>query len=248
MSLARTLKVAWEGLTLNKVRSFLTTLGVIIGVAAVIIMLAVSAGAEAEIADQINSLGANLVMVMPSFQQRGFGQGRGRPPALAYDDIEGIAENVTGINGVSAEQSTTQDVKVGNTALEGVSIVGTTSGFPDVRDYEVTHGRFLTDDDNDRANKVVALGYDVAEELFGDAGSAPGQKVKIGSTQFTVVGVMGLKGVVGTTDYDGRLYIPLTVFFKKFTNARFGGDSVRLIYVSAENRDMMDSVTSQVSN
>jgi putative ABC transport system permease protein len=135
-------------------------------------------------------------------------------------------------------------VKAGNTTLEGISIVGTTSGFPDVRDYEVAHGRFLTDDDNDRANKVVALGYDVAEELFGDAESALGQKVKIGSTRFTVVGVMDQKGVVGTTDYDGRLYIPLTEYFKKFANARFGGDSVRLIYVSAENRETMDSVTS----
>jgi putative ABC transport system permease protein len=254
MSLTRTLKVAWEGLTLNKVRSFLTTLGVIIGVAAVIIMLAVSAGAEAEIADQINSLGANLVMVMPSFNRGGFGQGQGmgRPPGLAYDDISAIAENVSGINGVSAEQSTTQDVKAGNTTLEDVSVLGTTSGFPDVRDYEVAFGRFLIDDDNERANKVVALGYDVAEELFGDAGSALGQKVKIGSTAsgatFTVVGVMAPKGVVGTTDYDGRLYIPLTVYFRKFANARFGGDSVRLIYVSAENRETMGSVTSQVTN
>ena len=75
MNLRRTFKVSWEGLTLNKVRSFLTTLGVIIGVAAVIIMLAVSAGAEAEIADQINSLGANLIMVMPSFGRGGFGPG-----------------------------------------------------------------------------------------------------------------------------------------------------------------------------
>jgi putative ABC transport system permease protein len=252
MSLARTLKVAWEGLTLNKVRSFLTTLGVIIGVAAVIIMLAVSAGAEAEIADQINSLGANLVMVMPSFERRGFGQGMGRPPGLAYDDISAIAENVSGINGVSAEQSTTQDVKAGNTALEDISIVGTTSGFPEVRDYEVAFGRFLTDEDNDRANKVVALGYDVTEELFGDASIALGQKVKIGSAAggatFTVVGVMAPKGVVGTTDYDARLYIPLTEYFKKFANARFGGDTVRLIYVSAESREMMDSVTSQVAN
>jgi putative ABC transport system permease protein len=252
MSLRRTFKVAWEGLTLNKVRSFLTTLGVIIGVAAVIIMLAVSAGAEAEIADQINSLGANLVMVMPSFSRGGFGQGMGRPPGLAYDDIDAIAENVTGINGVSAEQSTNQDVKAGGTTLESVSILGTTAGFPDVRDYEVAQGRFLTDEDNDRANKVVALGSDIAEELFGDpaAGgtSAVGQKVKIGSTQFTVVGVMESKGVVGSTDYDGRVYIPLTVYFDKFSNARFGGDSVRLIYVSAEDRGTVNSVMSQVTN
>jgi len=246
MNLRRTFKVAWEGLTLNKARSFLTTLGVIIGVAAVIVMLAVSAGAEAEIADQINSLGANLIMVMPSFQRGGFGGGMGRPPGLSYDDIEAIAQNVTGVNGVSAEQTTTQDVK-GSSTLESISIVGTTAGFPQVRDYQAALGRFLTDEDNDRTNKVAVLGYDIAGELFGDPGASLGRKIKIGSTQFTVVGVMEEKGVVGNTDYDARVYIPLTVVFKKFTNARFGGDSVRLIYVSAENREMMDSVMSQVT-
>jgi len=252
MSLWRTFKVAWEGLTLNKVRSFLTTLGVIIGVGAVIVMMAVSAGAEAEIADQINALGANLVMVMPSFSRGGFGPGMGagagRPPGLTYDDINAIAQNVTGINGVSAEQTTNQIVKAGSTTLEDISIVGTTAGFPDVRDYRVAEGRFLTDEDNDRANKVVVLGYDIAQELFGEGGqSAVGQSVKIGSTRFTVVGVMEDKGVVGQTDYDSQVYIPITVIFKKFTNTRLGGDRVRLIYVSAESRETMESVMSQVT-
>jgi putative ABC transport system permease protein len=247
MSPWRTFKVAWEGLTLNKVRSFLTTLGVIIGVAAVIIMLAVSAGAEAEIADQINALGANLIMVMPAMGRGGFGPGAGPRPSLTYDDIEAIAENVTGINGVSAEQSTTQDVQAGGTTLEDISVVGTTTGFPDVRDYRVAVGRFLADEDNDRANKVIVLGYDIAQELFGEGGNALGQKVKIGTNQFTVVGVMDDKGVVGTTDYDWRVYIPLTVVFKKFTPARFGGENVRLIYVSADSREVMDSVSSQVT-
>ena len=247
MSLWRTFKVAWEGLTLNKVRSFLTTLGVIIGVGAVIVMMAVSAGAEAEIADQINALGANLVMVMPAFSRGGFGPGAGRPPELSYDDINAIAQNVTGINGVSAEQSTNQDVKGGNTTLESVSVVGTTTGFIKVREYALGEGRFLTDIDNDQANKVVVLGYDVAQELFGEQ-SAIGQSIKIASTKFTVVGVMAEKGVVGNTDYDSRVYIPLTVVFKKFTRARFGGDSIRTLYVSAESREMMDDVMSQVTN
>jgi len=246
MSLRRTLQVAWEGLTLNKARSFLTTLGVIIGVAAVIVMLAVSAGAEAEIADQINSLGPNLILVMPAFNRGRFGPGRERPPSLSYDDISAIAQNVTGINGVSAEQPTGQNVKAGGVTLEDVSIVGTTAGFPDVRDYRVAEGRFLTDEDNDQTLKVVVLGYDVAQELFGEQ-SAVGQSLKIASTKFTVVGVMKPKGVIGNTDYDGQVYIPLTVVFKKFTRARFGGDDVRTIYVSAASREVMDDVMSQVS-
>jgi len=247
MSLLRTLGVAWEGLTLNKGRSVLTTLGVIIGVAAVIVMLAISAGAEAEIADQINALGANLIMVMASMSRSGFGA-EAAGAQLEYDDIAAIEENVSGINGVSAEQSTTQDVKAGTTTLEDISVVGTTSGFPDVRDYQVLVGRFLTDEDNDRSNKVIVLGYDIAVELFGDASSAVGQKVKVDSTNLTVVGVMAEKGVVGTTDYDGRVYIPLTVVFDKFMTSRFGNGEVRLIYVSAESNEAMDSVMSQVTN
>jgi putative ABC transport system permease protein len=247
MKLWRTFKMAWEGLTLNKVRSFLTTLGVIIGVGAVIVMMAVSAGAEAEIADQINALGANLIMVMPAMSQGGFGPGAGKQPSLSYDDVTAIAANVTGINGVSAEQSTTQDIKADDTTLESISVVGTTAGFTDVRDYQVAEGRFLTDEDNDRANKVIVLGYDIAQELFGEQ-NAVGQSVKVGSVKLTVVGVMAEKGVVGSTDYDGQVYIPITVVFDRFTDARFGGDSVRTIYVSAESKDVMSDVMSQVTN
>jgi putative ABC transport system permease protein len=247
MNPLRTLRVAWEGLTLNKARTFLTTLGVIIGVAAVIVMLAVSAGAEAEIADQINSLGPNLIMVMPAFSRGGFGPGAGAPPGLSYDDIQAIANGVTGINGVSAEQSTSQNVSGGGNSLDSVSVVGTTSGLPNVRAYQLGEGRFLTDEDTDRANKVAVLGYDVAQELFPDQ-TAVGQKVKIGSKQFTVVGVMQSKGVVGATDYDAQIYIPITAVFKEFVNARFGRDTVRLIYVSAQSKATLTSVESQVTN
>ena len=246
MSLWRTFKVAWEGLTLNKVRSFLTTLGVIIGVGAVIVMMAVSAGAEAEIADQINALGANLIMVMPAMSRGGFSPRSGPPPSLAYDDLAAIEGKVTGINGISADQTTMQKVRGGDTTLEDISIVGTTADFTAVREYTVAEGRFLTDEDNDRTNKVAVLGYDIAQELFGDT-SVVGQSVKIDTTKFTVVGVMAQKGVVGHTDYDSQVYIPITVVFKKFTHQRFGGDRLRVVYVSAQSKDTMDSVMAQLS-
>ena len=246
MNVTQTLKIAWEGLTLNKVRSFLTTLGVIIGVAAVIVMLAVSAGAEAEIADQINTLGANLIMVMPSFQRGGPGAGGGSPPSLTYDDIPAIAQNVTGISGVSAEQNTTQSVTGGGNMLDSIEIVGTTPGFTAVREFPVADGRFLTEEDNDRTTKVAVLGADIAQELFGDQNPV-GQSIKIDSTKVTVVGVMEDKGVVGSTDYDSRVYVPITLVFDKWANSRFGGDSVRVVYVSAESKDTMDSVMAQLN-
>ncbi len=246
MSFLRTFKLAWEGLALNKARSFLTTLGVIIGVAAVIVMLAVSAGAEAEIADQINTLGTNLIMVSPVFSRGGFGpQARSSGVSLTYDDIEAISQNVTGINGVSADQQTSQEIKFGDTLLTGVPVVGTTAGFPQVRELEVAMGRFLTDEDNQRVKKVVVLGADVATELFGET-SPLGQKVTIGTKHFTVVGVMKVKGVLGSTDFDGQVYVPLTVVFKVFMPSRFGGTNIRMLYVSAEDRGQLDKVIDQV--
>jgi putative ABC transport system permease protein len=251
MTFGRTLKIAWEGLTLNKVRSFLTTLGVIIGVAAVIVMMAVSAGAEAEIADQINALGANLIMVMPSFQRGRPGLDRGMPAMLTYEDLPVLARELTGINGVSAEQNTQQEIRGRDTSLEEISVVGTTTGFPAVRDYPVAQGRFISDEDNDRAQKVVVLGSDIARELFGAlyaSGQTPiGESIKIGTNKFTVVGVMAPKGVVGNTDYDGRVYIPITVVFKRFTNRRFGADRLGVVYVSAASRDTMDDVMAQLN-
>lgn len=246
MSLLRTFKLAWEGLALNKGRSFLTTLGVIIGVAAVIVMLAVSAGAEAEIADRINTLGTNLIMVSPAFSRGGFGpRAQNSGVNLTYDDVEAIARNVTGINGVSADQQTSQSVKFGTTSLTDVEVVGTTSGFPQVRDLRVAMGRFLSDEDNERTKKVAVLGADVAAELFGES-SPLGQKITIGTYRFTVVGVMEAKGVLGNTDFDAQIYIPLTVVFKNLMPARFGGTNIRMLYVSAESRDQLDSVIAQV--
>lgn len=242
MKLKRILRVAWEGLKLNKVRSFLTTLGVIIGVASVIIMLAVSAGTEAEIADEINSLGANLIIVSPA---------RGIPGAartFVLDDAYAIEEQVVGITGISAEQTPPpQDVKGNNSVLEDIAIVGTTAGFPEVRDFSVAEGRYFTEEENDREIKLAVLGAGIAEDLFG-SDSPLGQTITVGSTKFTVIGVMESKGIVSDVDYDGRVYIPIGVANDKFmTMSPLGGERVRTIYVKAESQDKIDSVITQIT-
>jgi putative ABC transport system permease protein len=153
---------------------------------------------------------------------------------------------VDGISGVSAEQTTTQEVEGGGKTLSDISVVGTTADFTAVRDYEVALGRFITDEDNEREEEVVVLGASIAEELFG--GQSPlGQKVEIGSVNFLVVGVMETKGVVGTTDYDARVYIPLQVVFDRYQVSKFGDDSVRTIYVSAESEGVMEEVMAQTT-
>ncbi|MFO7625410.1 MAG: ABC transporter permease [Anaerolineales bacterium] len=237
------LKVAWEGLNINKVRSILTTLGVIIGVGAVIIMLSVSAGAEAAIAEQINALGANLVIVSPT---------RGVPRSsqnLALPDAYAIGENVTGILGVSAEQqSAPQTIKANGTSLESISLIGTTADFPEVRDYPLLAGRYFTSQEDSRKAKVAVLGAGIAADLFGE-GNALGETLTIGTTRLTIVGVMAPKGIVGDTDYDGRVYLPINLVLDKFSpSGRMAADRVRTIYVMAESAEALPGVITQINN
>lgn len=236
------LRSAWEGLMLNKVRSFLTTLGVIIGVASVIIMLAVSAGTEAAIADQINALGANLIIVSPA---------RGVPGAartLLFEDATAIGEQVVGITGISAEQAPpAQTIKANNITLEAIAVIGTTAEFPDVRDYLVASGRYFDASEDDRKAKVAVLGAGIAADLFGTSDPI-GQIVTVGTTKLTIIGIMESKGTVSDVDYDGRIYMPINLVFQKYmTTMSIGSDRVRTIYVKAESPDKIPSVITQIT-
>jgi putative ABC transport system permease protein len=233
-----------EGLALNKVRSFLTMLEPHHRVAAVIIMMAVSHGAPGRDSRPDQRWSANLIAIQPRSAGR---RQRSRAAGHAQvGDIATIQAKVTGVSGVSAEQNTTQNVKVGSVTLESIPIVGTTAGFMAVREYGVAEGRFITDADNDSASEAAVLGSTIAQKLFGNT-TAVGQTIKIGSTKFTVVGVMAVKGTVGTTDYDSRIYIPIKTVFKKFVSSRFQRDAVGMVYVSAESKDTMESVKSQLT-
>jgi len=247
MKLSKVIHVAWKGLTRNKLRSLLTMLGVIIGVAAVIIMIAVSTGTERTIEESITELGSNLVFVQGTMT-RGGPMGGGSSGGLVFDDATAIAEQVNGVQAVVVEQQTTETVKAGNVTLEDISILGTTTGFPSVRDIDIAEGRYINQTEVDRTAKVVVLGASIAEELFGD-NPPVGQVVSIGSIKFTVVGVFAEKGLVGDVDYDSRVYIPITVVFDKFVDnffARMMGDSVRMIYVEIAEDAVQEDVILQI--
>jgi len=244
-------QIAWKGLVRNKLRSLLTMLGVIIGVSAVIIMISISAGTEAAIEEQITGLGSNLIFVQANFSRGGFGSGgggQGQSGGLVYDDAFAIAEEVNGVAGVVVEQNSSETVKAGNVTIDDVSILGSTSDFPSVRDMEIDNGRYFNQAEIDRNQKLTVLGSSLAEELFGD--DVPvGQVVTVGNTKLTVIGVFEEKGLVGEVDYDMRLYMPITVVFQKFTPSQFArimGDRVRMIYVEvAEDAESLDDVILQ---
>ena len=246
MKISEALHLAWESILKNKVRSFLTMLGIIIGVAAVIIMVAISAGTEATIQDQITSLGSNLLFVQGAMTRGGPGQASSG--GLVYDDAAAIQDGVNGVVSVVVEQQSSETVKAGDVTLEDIEINGTTTGFPSVRDMTVADGRYFNDNDVEKKSKVVVLGSTVAEELFGDS-SPIGQYIKVGNTQMAVIGVFEERGLVGNTDFDSRIYMPITVVFQKFTFnpfARFMGNSIRMIYVKVDPDADLENLTTQI--
>lgn len=248
MNLSEFIGLAWESISGNKLRSLLTMLGIIIGVASVIIMIGISAGTEAAIEEQITGLGSNLVYVNQNFSRGGpaaFEQGGG----LVYDDAFAIAENINGVAAVVVEQSSTETVKAGSVTLEGITIVGSTADFPSVRDMEIDLGRYFNQQEVDRTQKIAILGSSLAQELFGDADPI-GQTVTVDTTKLTVIGVFEERGLVSGVDFDAQLYTPVTVVFQKFTPsqfARFLGDRVRQIIVEVADPEMLESTIEQIS-
>jgi putative ABC transport system permease protein len=249
MNLSEIMRIASEGISRNKLRALLTMLGVIIGVAAVIIMIAISAGTEATISDNIKELGTNLLFITQSMGS----QMVSRNPTttsnfLTYDDAEAISNSIDGISGVIVERDITEQVKYGSTSVDSVSIIGTTPAYAEVRDVPQGSGRFITQTDIENKAKVAVLGYTTAQTLFGSTDPV-GQKIYVGDIKVTVVGVMAKKGVVGSTDFDSRIYIPLTLVFEKFTFSPFArvmGQQVGTILVQVTNLSDMNQVITQI--
>ncbi len=243
------LRIAWESINKNKIRSLLTMLGIIIGVASVIIMVSISAGTEATIKEQITNLGSNLIYVSSNFSTMRMGGGGMAAPSggLVYDDAEAL-ESVSGVTGVVVEQSATETVKAGSVSLDSISILGSTADLPRVRDVDIEEGRFFTKDENDQTRKVAVLGASLAVELFGEEDPI-GQTILVGTTRLNVIGVFAERGQVGDVDYDARLYIPISVVLDQFTPTQFGrifGDSVRMITVEVDNPDVLDNTILQI--
>jgi putative ABC transport system permease protein len=167
---------------------------------------------------------------------------------LVYDDAAAIQEGVSGVVSVVVEQISSETVKAGDVTLEDVELLGSTTGFPSVRDMTIAEGRFFSDKELERKSKVAVLGSTIASELFGDADPI-GQTITVGNTKLAVIGVFEEKGLVGNTDFDSRVYIPISVVFQKFTFnpfARFMGDSIRMIYVEVDPSANIDDLITQL--
>jgi putative ABC transport system permease protein len=214
--LSGSVKVAWRSLRAHRLRSALTMLGIVIGVASVVVMVAVGSGARERIAAQIRSLGANLISIHPgSALMKSVRLGSGAAPRLSEDDALAIALEIPGVVVVAPLLYARAQFTVGASNWAG-SIRGMTTGYLAAREWGVTSGRELTPEDNRRAAKVVLLGTTMREKLFGEADPV-GATVRIRDVPFTVIGLLDRKGQsVWGDDQDDVALVPLTTARRQF--------------------------------
>jgi len=215
VSLLACARIALRALRVNKLRSILTMLGIIIGVGAVIAMVSVGAGAQARVAEQIRSLGSNLIIILPgSVTSGGIRMGFGTRPTITQDDAAAILQEVPAVYAAAPSVRGGGQVVIGNTNW-GTAIQGTTPSYEEARQWPAVAGRFFSQEELEGAAKVVLLGQTVAENLFG-GGDPIGQVVRVRQVPLTVVGVLDRKGQSSWgQDQDDVVVIPLTTANKR---------------------------------
>ena len=233
---------AAESLSANKLRTGLTMLGIIIGVAAVISMLAIGQGASASITSQIESMGTNLLYVMTD-------QDASNPQALTLADAEAIMESggAPSVQAVAPSVQTNMDVTYAGSSIS-TTIMGITSDYASVRNEEVALGRFITQEDMDNHATVAVLGFEVVEELFGTAMGALGQKIRIGSNLYQVVGILESKGGTAFGSSDNQVFVPITTAQVRIITRSSTYQEVSIISVATVDAEHIDSAITEVSN
>jgi len=245
--LLASLRIALRALMVNKMRSSLTMLGIIIGVGAVIAMIAVGSGAKKRIAEQIASMGSNLIMVMSgSSTSGGMRFGAGTVPTLTADDAKAIQTEIPGVKYTAPSINGVAQVVFGNQNWSTI-IIGTAPEVLEIRDWPLAAGRPYTQQDVDGATKVCLLGRTVVENLFGGM-DAIGQIVRIKNVPFTVIGALAPKGQsTWGQDQDDIIFVPLTTAQKRLFGMQFPG-MVRTIAVQATGPEVMKEVEEQITD
>lgn len=232
------LKMATVSLKINKMRSILTSLGIIIGVSAVIIMLAVGSGASKKIAKDMESMGSNLLMVRSaSAKSGGVRMGMGTRPTLTMKDAEVIESKARGVLAIAPYSAESKQLTYGNQNWS-TTVGGTTQPYFLIRNYEIESGRGFLPEDNKNSTKVAIIGQTVSTELFGDVDPI-GKTIRIGNVPFKVVGLLKTKGSSGMgQDQDDLVFIPITTAQRKVFGTDFPG-TVSMIAVKAQNDEVL---------
>ncbi len=240
------LKMATVSLKINKMRSMLTSLGIIIGVSAVIIMLAVGSGASKKIAKDMESMGSNLLMIRSaSAKSGGVRMGMGTRPTLTMKDAEVIETKARGVLALAPYSAESKQLTYGNQNWS-TTVGGTTQPYFLIRNYEIETGRGFLPEDNKNSTKVAIIGQTVSTELFGDVDPI-GKTIRIGNVPFKVIGLLKTKGSSGMgQDQDDLVFIPITTAQRKVFGTDFPG-TVSMIAVKAQNDEVISMTQEDIT-
>jgi putative ABC transport system permease protein len=248
MNISFNIMEALESLSANKLRSMLTVLGIVIGVAAVIAMLSIGRGAQDAITSQIESIGTNLIFVTPgSTNEGGVASAPGSAGTLTTEDVTALSQ-LPGVVAVAPEvDGRAQIVYLGQNA--NLRLIGTTSSYQSIRNLALADGSFITDANQAAHSSVVVLGSAVAEQLFNSPEGGVGQRVTLNGLPFQVIGVLQSKGGTGFLNQDDQVFVPLSTAQLRLVGQRSfrGGDVVDTINVQADQPGDVTSVTNEIT-
>ncbi len=247
MSFLQTLRIALRALRTNKMRSFLTMLGIIIGIAAVIAMMAVGSGASYVISQQIASIGSNIILVIPgSTTSGGLRSGSGGAQSLTSEDARAIASECPSVETAAPTVRSSGMVVYGNMNWSTI-IMGATPELFDIREWWTSSGRGITRQDVEGAAKVCLLGQTVADNLFGSSNPL-GRMVRIKKIPFTVVGVLETKGQSPQgTDQDDTIFVPLRTAQRNLVRSPFP-NTVGAVLVKAKSEDLLEQAEEEITS
>ncbi|MDR0497355.1 MAG: ABC transporter permease [Treponema sp.] len=238
MNLVQLLQTCFHSILRNRMRSLLTSLGIIIGVGSVIIMVALGEGSRREIETRINAMGTNLLQIMPRRQTSRSGQNvMMRMNAFTKRDIQKLKDESSFAVAISGLVQTNVNVTGGEGNVQ-VQVQGVEPDYNIVRNYKVGEGIFFDEEDMAARNRVAVLGSTTAKNLFGNAENALARQIRIGTTYFTVIGLLENKGTdIGGNDQDDVVMIPMDTAMTRLNNSR----NINVIFMSVLSKEYMDA-------
>lgn len=240
-----TFKIAVLSLKTNKMRSCLTSLGIIIGVAAVIVMLAIGTGASTKVTKDMESMGSNLLTIRSAAaNQAGVRQGAGSKPSLTLKDAIALNRLARGVEAVAPVSNENKQVIYGNQNWS-TTVYGTTASYLAIKNYELLIGRNFYLEDIKNSTKVAIIGSTVSTELFGDVNPV-NKTIRISGVPFKIIGLLKSKGSSGPFDNDDLIFIPITTAQKKVFGVYFPG-TVNMIVVKTQNPEIMDTTEKDIN-
>ncbi len=243
MKIARSIKISRKQLLVHKMRTVLALIGIIIGVSAVIVMVAIGKGAQNEVLSKIKAMGTNLIIVNAGQVRKSPGrmQIRGTVTTLRLEDAKALQRAIPQIDRAAPVQSKKMQVKFGHLNTN-TTIVGTSVEFPDVRNFRTEKGYFFSEEENRASRRVAVLGQTIVNNLF-DGANPVGETIRIGRVPFLVIGVMEAKGVdLNGVDQDDQIFIPIKTALRRV----FNQDYIASINIQVVSQDKMAAAQQQI--